>query len=157
MRMYRQRKHGLKAVHFLAHGTSKVKKSKLEISWGCKYLFFGSTHFLSGDNWLKTEVYGSQPVNQWISAWSWLLMMHQIIVYLMIIVLKWWFLDFICLSLHTIFKTNGLILLLFNVSQAISFCILNSSSFFLKCDSFSHYQFIPIKQISELPSIGRHI
>lgn len=40
MWIYRKEKDGLKTVHFLAHGTSKVKKNKLEICWGWKYLFW---------------------------------------------------------------------------------------------------------------------
>lgn len=34
-----QDKHGLKTVHFLARGASKIK-NKNKISWACKYLFW---------------------------------------------------------------------------------------------------------------------
>lgn len=36
MGMNRQEKDGLETVHSVAHGSSKVKKNKLELSWSCK-------------------------------------------------------------------------------------------------------------------------
>lgn len=62
----RQEKDGLGTVRFVARGSSKAKKNTLEYL-GVVNIFFGSAHFLLDGNWLKIEVYGSQPINQWIS------------------------------------------------------------------------------------------